>query len=109
MAKVQTTSSTDARTASRARCAGFYVTSLSFNKEVTKKVNPDEPLGASLSVPRCIANQGEKHERFSYIARHFATTRGRRRKQGFFVKNLVEPRCVESSKSLCIGIWRALP
>ena len=75
----------DARTASRARCAGFYVTSLSFNKEVTKKVNPDEPWGASLSVPRYIAGLGDKHERFLFISRHFATTRGRRRMQKFLL------------------------
>ena len=63
------------------RCVGFYVTSLSFNKEVTKKVNPDVPSGASLSVPRYIAGSGEKHLCFFCISRHLATTRGRQRKQ----------------------------
>jgi hypothetical protein len=44
----------DAHTASHVRRAGFGVTSFSFKKEVTKKVNPDVPSGASLSVPHCM-------------------------------------------------------
>ena len=43
----------------RVRCAGLDVTSLSFHKEVTKKGNPDEPLGAS-SVCRSTRCAGEK-------------------------------------------------
>ena len=45
----------------RVRCAGLDVTSLSFHKEVTKKGNPDEPLGASLSVPLYKVRWGERH------------------------------------------------
>ena len=51
----------DARTASRARCAGFYVTSLSFNKEVTKKVNQRLPPLETASVPRYKVGWGERH------------------------------------------------
>ena len=47
VADFSTTSPFDAHTAARVRCAGFGVTSLSFNKEVTKKMNSAVPSEAS--------------------------------------------------------------
>ena len=60
------------------RCADIFMLLLATRQEVAKKVNPDEPLGASLSVPRYMVGRGEKHGCLLCIARHFATTRGRR-------------------------------
>ena len=57
------------------------VTSFSFKKEVTKKVNPDVPSGASLSVPRCKGENERSHMNFQCCASTLATTRGRRRLQ----------------------------
>ena len=51
------------RPASRARYAGFYVTSLLFNKEVTKKMNSDVPSEASLALPRYMDNQERSHRK----------------------------------------------
>ena len=83
------------------RCAGFYVTSLSFNKEVTKKVNPDEPLGASLSVPRCKAK--DKKNIRVYTASHASLPprAAGGKSKNVFVKKLVTPGCVADGKSLC--------
>jgi hypothetical protein len=47
MADFFTSSPFDAHTAARVRCSGFGVTSLSFNKEVTKKMNSAVPSEAS--------------------------------------------------------------
>ena len=46
------------------RCTGFYVTSFSFKKEVTKKVNPAVPSGTSLRLPRYIAYQERLYKNF---------------------------------------------
>ena len=90
---ILTTTSFDDHTASRqvflliaqpdvratTRRARRGVTSFSFKKEVTKKVNPDVPSGASLFVPLCKEGRGERHKAFSRIARHIANTSGRHR------------------------------
>ena len=67
------------------RCTGFDVTSFSFKKEVSKKVNQRLPPLETASVPRYMAGLGEKHERFLFISRHLATTRGRQRMQKFLL------------------------
>ena len=93
---ILTTTSFDDHTASRqvflliaqpdvratTRRARRGVTSFSFKKEVTKKVNPDVPSGASLFVPRCKVEQERLHKYFRYSASTFVNTRGRRGKQG---------------------------
>ncbi|MBE6661551.1 MAG: hypothetical protein E7605_09150 [Ruminococcaceae bacterium] len=45
----------------RVRCTGMDVTSLSFNKEVTKKVNQDVPSWNSLDVAALQSETGERH------------------------------------------------
>ena len=45
----------------RVRCTDCNVTSLSFNKEVTKKVNSAVASEASLRLPLFKANRGERH------------------------------------------------
>ena len=68
-------------TALRARSVcGFCVTSFSFKKEVTKKVNSDVPSETSLALPRYMEKQERSHILLSCCASNAATTRGRHRK-----------------------------
>ena len=76
LAQPTSTSSSCARSV-----CGFYVTSLSFNKEVTKKMNSDVPSEASLRLPRYTEEQERSNKRFQCCAPSLATTRGRRRRQ----------------------------
>ena len=90
--KLLTTTSFDDHTASRqvflliaqpdvratTRRAWHCVTSFSFKKEVTKKVNPDVPSGPSLSVPRYKVEQERSNVLLICSASTLANTRGRR-------------------------------
>jgi hypothetical protein len=55
-------------------------------KKWRKKRRSDVPSEASLSLPLCKENRGEKYIRFHCIARRKANTSGRRKKQNILLK-----------------------
>ena len=94
--------SPDGRATTRRATCG--VTSFSFKKEVTKKVNPDVPSGPSLSVPRYKAQQERSNVLLICSASTLATTRaGVESKDSCFLVGRGQARNPKSSTALAFG------